>query len=47
MGLPAYMAQTDEISRSSKQFTNIFTDAQFWVPLTVLLGGLILFHFLH
>ena len=47
MGSAAHMAHTDDVSRSSKRFTNILTDAQFWVPLTVLLAGLILLHFLH
>ena len=32
---------------SSNRLTNIFTDTQFWVPLAVLLAGLILLHFLH
>ena len=41
------MPQPDKISSFSTRLTNVFTDAQFWVPLTVLVAGLALLYFLH
>jgi hypothetical protein len=33
--------------QSSNWLANVFTDIQFWVPLALLIGGLVLLKFLH
>lgn len=33
--------------KPSSRFASIFSDPQFWVPVAVLIGGLILLQFLH
>jgi hypothetical protein len=34
-------------SQASRRIRSVLTDFQFWVPVTVLLGGLLLLHSLH
>lgn len=41
------MPQMEKTIRSSSWLANVFTDIQFWVPLAVLIGGLMLLKFLH
>ena len=41
------MAATDDNATPQNRTKSVLTDIQFWVPVAVLLGGLLLLHALH
>jgi hypothetical protein len=40
------MQPSEPNSKSGNWWTSIFTDIHFWVPVAVLIGGLLLLHFI-
>jgi hypothetical protein len=42
-----YLAKTDENAKPRGHTKSVLTDIQFWVPVAVLLAGLLLLHALH
>jgi hypothetical protein len=41
------MEQTDKTVVTRNWMTSVFTDVHFWVPVAVLIGGLLLLKFIH